>query len=273
MQRFRIAVLAATVCFCLSSLSLSALGQQPSSFSLLAAPDTAGGGYVNGTTPASAHGGPFSGLGIGVQVGLLGAGVQVATPIASRMNLRVGGNILSFSDSGSTSGVNYTANLRFRSAQAGVDWFPWGRSFHISPGALVYDGNQVTGNALIPAGSSFTLNGTSYVSDPADPANGSGSLQFAKAAPMVTVGWGNLVPRGEHHVSFPFEMGFAYLGEPKTVLSFTGSVCDSGMQGCESIASDPSAQANVAAEQAKFEKDARYARFFPILSQGFAFRF
>lgn len=272
MHASRIAVLAATVCLCFSACS-PAIAQSAVNSSLLDSSSSPGGGYMNGTLPASSHAGPFSGLGFGVQVGLLGAGVQVATPIASRMNLRVGGNFLNFSDSGSTSGVNYTANLRFRSAEASVDWYPWGRSFHISPGALVYDGNQITGNAVTPAGSSFTLNGTSYVSDPADPAHGSGSLQFARAAPKVTIGWGNLVPRGEHHVSFPFEMGFAYLGNPQTALTFTGSVCDSAMQGCESIANDPSAQANVAAEQVKFEKDARYARFFPLISQGFAVRF
>lgn len=267
MHRLSALVLTLAGCFFVSS----ALAQPVSS--LLPADRAEGSGYMSGGTPVSAHEGPFSALGVGVQVGLLGAGVQVAAPLSSRMNLRVGGNFLNFSDSGSTSGVNYTANLRFRSAETRVDFYPWGRKFHISPGALVYDGNQITGNALIPAGDSFTLNGTSYVSDPADPAHGSGSLKFPIAAPELTVGWGSLVPRGEHHVSFPFEVGFAYLGQPTTVLTFTGSVCDSGMQGCESIASDPEAQANVAAEQQKFEKDARYARFFPLISQGFAVRF
>lgn len=268
MHRIATAVLAVSAWFFVST----GLAQQPMSSSLLAT-TPGGGGYISGTTPVSAHGGPFSGLGMGIQVGLLGAGVQMATPLSYRTNLRVGGNFLNFNDSGSTSGVNYTANLRFRSGEASVDWYPWGRSFHISPGALVYDGNEITGNALIPAGQSFTLNGTDYVSDPADPVRGSGSLRFAKAAPKLTIGWGNLLPRGERHVSFPFEMGFAYLGQPTTLLSFAGSVCDSGMQGCQSIATDPSAQANVAAEQQKFQKDATYARFFPLISQGFAVRF
>jgi len=261
-----------TLLAALLSLSLPAAFAQTGSSSLLA--PSAPGGYANGVTPVSSgRTGPLSGLGIGIQVGLLGAGLQLATPLSSRLNLRAGANFLNYADSGSTSGVNYTANLRFRSVETSVDWFPFGRSFHISPGALVYNGNQITGNALIPPGDSFSINGTSYVSDPSDPVSGSGSLRFPKAAPKLTVGWGSLLPRAEHRVSVPFDIGFAYMGTPATVLNFTGSVCDSGMQGCQSIATDPDAQANVAAEQQKLQKDANYARFFPLVSTGFALRF
>ncbi|HEX4037197.1 MAG TPA: hypothetical protein VHX37_03990 [Acidobacteriaceae bacterium] len=261
------------VLIALLSLTVPAgFAQQTASSSLLSSSEP--GGYANGVTPVSTgRSGALSGLGIGVQVGLLGAGVQVATPLTSHLNLRAGSNFLNYNNDGSTSGVNYTANLRFRSVETEVDWFPGGRSFHISPGALVYNGNEVTGNARIPAGGSFSINGTNYISDPSDPVSGSGSVHFPKAAPKLTVGWGSLMPRGEHRVSVPFDIGFAYMGDPKTVLNFSGSVCDSAMQGCESIASDPDAQANVAAEQKKLQKDASYARFFPLVSTGFAFRF
>ena len=264
------------------SLAVPAAFTQQSSSSLVAPELLAGGGAAipaslgaSATTmPASAsRPGGFPGVGVGVKIGLFGAGVEVAATVSYHFNVRAGGNFFSYDDSGSTNGVNYTADLRLRSAEASVDWFPWRGGFHISPGALVYNGNQINGNALIPAGDSFTLNGTSYVSDPSDPAHGTGNLVFPKAAPKLTIGWGSLVPREGHRVSFPFEVGFAYVGDPKVALTFTGSVCDQGMQGCQSITNDPSAQANVAAEQKKFSKDADYARFFPILSQGFAVRF
>lgn len=263
------------------SLAVPVAFAQQSSSSLVAPEFLAGGGATPAalgssvtTMPASANRpGGFPGIGFGVKIGLFGAGVEVAAPLSYHFNVRAGGNFFNYDDSGSTNGVNYTADLRLRSAEASLDWFPWRSGFHISPGALVYNGNQVNGNALIPAGDSFTLNGTSYVSDPADPVRGTGNLVFPKAAPKLTIGWGSLVPREGHRVSFPFEVGVAYVGDPKVALTFTGSVCDSGMQGCQSIANDPSAQANVAAEQKKFSKDADYARFFPILSQGFAVRF
>lgn len=268
------------VCLTLVALSLAvpgAFAQHSSSFlppSLLT--DTGspvGEGAAAATRPLPpSQGGAFP-FGIGFKVGLFGLGFEAAVPVASHFNVRGGGNFFSYNYSGSTNGVNYTANLRLRSAEASLDWYPWGHTFHVSPGAMLYNGNQVLGNAEIPAGDSFSLNGTDYISDPSDPAHGSGSLLFPKAAPKLTVGWGNLVPREGHHVSFPFEVGFAYVGDPKVALSFTGSVCDAAMQGCQPIANDPEAQANVAAEQQKFKKDADYARFFPILSQGFAVRF
>jgi hypothetical protein len=263
------------------SLGVPAAIAQQNSSSLISPEFLGGGGAAPAafgasvtTMPASAsRPGGFPGIGVGVKIGLFGPGIEVGVPVSYHFNVRAGGNFFNYADSGSTNGVNYTANLRLRSAEASLDWFPWGRGFHISPGALVYNGNQIKGNAIIPPGDSFTLNGTNYVSDPSDPAHGTGNLVFPKAAPKLTIGWGSLVPREGHHVSFPFEVGVAYVGDPKVALTFTGSVCDAGMQGCQSITNDPSAQANVAAEQQKFSKDADYARFFPILSQGFAVRF
>jgi len=38
-----------------------------------------------------------------------------------------------------------------------VDYYPFHNGFHVSPGVLLRNGNQVTANANVPAGSSFTL--------------------------------------------------------------------------------------------------------------------
>ncbi|HVT96248.1 MAG TPA: hypothetical protein VHE33_01995 [Acidobacteriaceae bacterium] len=260
------------------SLALPAAFAQQSSSSLispsyLSNDSAAGNGSgVSRSTPASQTR-AFPGIDVGAKIGLLGPGFEVAVPVAPHFNVRGGANFFSYDYSGATNGVNYTATLRMRSVGASLDWYPWAHGFRISPGALLYNGNRVLGNAGIPGGDDFTLNGTSYVSDPADPVHGTGSLVFRKAAPALTVGWGNRLSGEGRHVSFPFEAGFAYVGDPTVDLTFTGSVCDAGMQGCQSIANDPSAQANVAAERQKFQKDANYARFYPILSQGFAVRF
>jgi len=226
--------------------------------------------------PVSAPGGAFSGVGIGVKVGLLGPGVEIATPLTYHLNLRAGGNYFTYGDTLSSDGISYNADLRFESAEASLDWFPRAGGFHISPGALLYNRNQITGGANVPGGQTFTLNGTTYTSSATDPVTGTGSLTFPnRVAPKLTVGWGNLVPRGERHVSFPFEVGFAYVGDPKFVLNLQGTACytDEGTPYCDSVATDPNTQANLAAEQKKIANDADYARFFPILSQGFAVRF
>lgn len=232
---------------------------------------------ATGTTQAvpASQSRAFPGVGIGFKVGLFGLGVEAAVPVANHFNVRGGGNFFSYNDNLSTNGITYDANLRFRSAEASLDWFPWGGGFHVSPGALLYDGNQLTGGANVPAGQTFTLNKTTYTSGATDPVTGSGSLTFPKAAPKLTVGWGNLVPRGERHYSFPFEVGFAYVGDPKFVLNLQGTACYTyqGTPYCDNVATDANIQSNLAAEIKKINNDAADARFFPILSQGFAVRF
>lgn len=217
----------------------------------------------------------FSTVAVGAKIGVLGIGFEAATPLAQHFNLRAGGNFFSYSDTLTSDGIAYNANLRFRSSEASLDYFPWAKGFHISPGALLYNGNQVTGGANVPAGKTFTLNGTTYTSSATDPVNGSGSVTFNKAAPKVSVGWGNLIPRSGRHWSVPVDIGFAYVGEPKVALNLNGTACYTyqGAPYCANVATDPTIHANVVAQQQKIQKDAAVARFFPILSTGFAYRF
>lgn len=221
----------------------------------------------------SAYSSPFSGFAIGVKAGTLGPGLEVATPLAHTLNLRAGGNYFTYGDSFTSSGVTYNATLRFLSGEVSLDWFPWAGGFHISGGAVVYNGNQITGTSDVPGGQTFTLNHVTYVSSASDPVHGTGSLRFNKAAPKVTIGWGNLLPRGDRHWSVPFELGMAYVGDPKVALNLTGTVCDTTGANCRTIASDPSVQANVTAQQQKLASDAQPARFYPILTVGVGYAF
>ncbi len=266
-----VSILASTLA---SSVAWAEPLSQPPSFSLAASPAAAQTGYA--TVPLRSGAGsirPFSQLAVGVKISTLGAGLELATPLARKFNLRVGGNFFQYTDHLTTDGIHYAAALDFSSAQASVDWFPWGRSFHLSPGALVYSGNRITANGSVPGGTSFTVNDNNYLSDPADPVGGGARIDFAHAAPMLTLGWGNILPRSKRNFSIPFELGAAYVGDPKVGLNFSGSVCDAQQLGCESVQSDPEFQSDVAAERTKIQKDANYARFYPILSLGLAYRF
>ena len=227
-------------------------------------------------TPPAASGpseGPFSTVGIGIQLSLLGPGVEVATPLANNSNLRVAFNTFSYTRTFSQDGVNYSGQLTFRSAQVSYDWFPFAGSFHLSPGVMVYNGNQVKANAAVPGGQTFTLNGTTYSSDASDPISGNGSLTFNKVAPEVLVGWGNLVPRNGKHISIPFEVGAVYQGTPKFGLNLTGTACDSTGLICDNVSSDPTFQNNLQAQRAKYQKDVSPFRFYPVISVGFGYRF
>ncbi len=123
---------------------------------------------------------PFSKLGVRVNIGTLGIGAEAATPLANRLNLRGGANFLSYSRNIDSSGLTYIANLDLRSGQASLDWFPFGGSFHLSPGVMLYNGNRVTASVQVPNGTSFTLNSVGYYSDPSDPLSGLANVTFHK---------------------------------------------------------------------------------------------
>jgi hypothetical protein len=185
--------------------------------------------------------------------------------------VRAGFNLFNYSHTFTKDGVNYKGTLNLRSAQATYDFFPIG-PFHISPGVLFYNGNQLTANAAVPGGQTLTLNNVTYLSDAADPVGGTGKLTVNKAAPLLLIGFGNLVPRS-HHFSTTMEIGAAYQGPPRVVLNLTGSVCDSSGLNCRTISSDPTVQSNIVAEQSKLDHKASPFRFYPVLSFGFGFKF
>jgi hypothetical protein len=210
-------------------------------------------------------------IGVGVKASTLGIGGEVAVAISHRSNVRVGFNAFSYGDTFDKDGVTYKGNLHLRSAQATYDMFLF-KGLHISPGVLFYNGNQVTANASVPGGKSFTLSNTNYVSDPADPITGTGKVTVYKAAPMLLFGIGNLVPRSRHF-STSFEIGAAYQGPPRVTLNLSGSACDSTGLFCRTVGSDPTIQSNIAAEQAKLNKSASPYKFYPVLSFGIDYKF
>ena len=210
---------------------------------------------------------------MGVKFSLLGAGIEAATPITRRTNVRVGFNALSYSRNYNNDGISYAGNLSFRSLESHFDWFPFGGSFHLSPGMMFYNGNKITANAAVGGTQSFTLGGTSYISDPSNPVTGTGKIGFNSVAPSFLFGWGNLLPRNEHHISVPFELGFIYQGSPSATLNLTGNVCDSPGVNCRSIASDSTVLSNIQAQQTKLNSDLSFFKVYPIISIGFGYKF
>jgi len=213
-------------------------------------------------------------IGMSVKVSLLGAGIEVATPITHRSNLRGGFNAINYSRTFDKDGIAYDGQLGFKTIEAHYDIFPFAGRFHISPGVLAYIGNPITASAAVPGGQSFSLGGTTYVSDSNAPVTGNGKINFNKAAPMFTLGWGNLVSRRESsHFSVPFELGVAYQGSPKASLNLAGNVCDSPGVNCRSVASDTTVQSQILSEQTKLNNSVSFFKLYPIISIGFGYKF
>lgn len=213
-------------------------------------------------------------VGVGVKVSLLGAGAEAAVRVTHRTNVRAGFNMIQYNRTFDKDGISYAGQLNFKTFEAHYDIFPWAKSFHVSPGVLVYAADPITATASVPANQSFTLGGVQYYSDPSNPVTGTGKIVFNKAAPMITVGWGNLVSRKEgKHFTVPFEIGVAFQGSPKATLGLAGNVCTSAGANCTSAATDPNVQSNVISEQNKVNNSMSFFKAYPIISLGFGYKF
>lgn len=210
--------------------------------------------------------------GIGVKVSTLGIGGEAAFPVTHRSNVRFGFNAFTYNHTFGKDNVSYKGALNLLSAQATWDVFPIG-GLHFSPGVLLYNGNKISANANVKGGGSFTLSNVDYISDPANPVSGTGKLTLNKVAPLMLLGFGNLVPRSHRHFSVTFDVGAAYQGEPRATLNFSGNVCDPSGLNCRAISSDPTVLANIQKEQAKINKSASPFRFYPVISFGFGYKF
>lgn len=219
---------------------------------------------------------PFSGLGLATRVGFAGTGFDAATPLATRFNLRTGTDFFSYTTSFQEEGSDVGVNLHLRSGHVALDWFPFGGHLRFSPQLVFGNNNRVVATAIIPSGSTVTLNGQDYISSYTDPLRGSGRIDFRKVSPGLSFGFGNLIPRDRSRFSIPVEMGFYYAGQPSLKVAFTGSACDPNYPpsvGCHSVDQDSSFQQSLAAFKARNDHNLSYASFFPIFSLGFGYRF
>jgi len=234
----------------------------------------AAGGQALSNGPVAVR--PFSAVGVAIKAGVAGFGVEAATPLAHKFNLRGGASFFNYNVSNlAEDGFNINGTIALKSINTSLDWFPFGGKFRVSAGATVYNGNRFNGTATVPGGNTITLNDQDYTSSPTDPVIatfGTPDNRFgSRVAPSLTVGLGNLVPRGEGHWSFPFEIGFQYIKPPLITLSLTGTACST--DGCQSVNSDAMTQANIEAQQARINSDIYDLRFYPILSIGVGYKF
>jgi hypothetical protein len=219
---------------------------------------------------------PFSALGFATRVGIAGTGFDIATPLATRFNLRAGGDFFTYTDTFQEQRANIGINLHLRTGHAALDWFPFNGRFRLSPQLVFANNNRILATALIPSGSTITLNGQDYISSATDPLHGTGRIDFRKVSPGFSLGFGNIVPRTRSHFTIPIELGFYYVGQPTLQVAFSGTACDPNYppsEGCESVDDDPGFQQNLTAFRARNNHNLSYASFFPIFSLGFAYRF
>ena len=211
-------------------------------------------------------------IGVGAKISLLGIGGEAAIALTKRINVRGGFNFFNYSHGFDKDGINYGAQIAFRSAEAHLDWFPLG-GFHLSPGLLFYNDNHIDATATVSAGQQFTLGGVNYTSDSTNPVTGTAKLGFNKVAPTFLIGFGNLLPRNRRRFSLTTEFGVAYTGAPTASLNLVGTACTVPAAICVNAATDPTVQSNVQSEITKVNHDVSVLKFYPLASFGFGINF
>lgn len=214
---------------------------------------------------------PFSTFALGFKANTLGAGVELATPLSRSFNLRASLNVFAFAHPFNIDGTDYNAELHFRSGQLTLDWFPEHSGFHISPG-LVYLKNNLSAIASVPAGQYFELGAQGFTNSVDDPLNGQATVVYPhRIAPMLMLGFSNILPRNGKHLSMPYEVGVVYTGAARVNVALNGTACT--YQGCFDAAKNPEIQHNLQNEIDKLNHSLKSFPVYPIISLGLAYRF
>ena len=213
---------------------------------------------------------PFRTYAFGFKADTLGLGFEIATPLALRINLRSSINFFAFTDPFSIDGVNYDARLHLKSSETVLDIFP-GHGLHISPGILYFK-SSMSAPANVGPGQTFVLGSQTFLNSVDDPVSGSSTVVYPRTfAPMLLIGYGNIIPRSGRHLSVPFEFGVAYTGAPKISVALNGTACTT--DGCVNFTQNAQAQTFLKQEVYNLNEDLKRYPVFPIVSLGLAYRF
>jgi len=218
----------------------------------------------SGNTPA---------VGVAVTAGSLGIGIQAAVRVHSKVNVRGGFNFFSLSHDfvNTDDNITYAGELKLRSFNAMLDYFPFGGGFHISPMIQLSNSSNVGLSSVIAGGKTFDIDDVTYQSSSSNPVKAAGEVTLKGGRPGVLIGWGNIA--GHRRVTVPVEFGVIFASAPVGTLSFTGTACQPNGQNCKDMATDATIQSHVKAAQADLNDTIKPLRFYPVLSLGLSFRF
>jgi hypothetical protein len=211
-------------------------------------------------------------FGLAFTTSTLGLGADVAFRIVQPVNLRIGFSTFKYGQDGFQDGVSYHGMLKLQSMRAMADFYPFGQGFHVSPGLLFHNVNHVTASAAPPTGKVLTTGNETYISDPQNPIVGSAKSLVHSVAPMLMVGFGNLLPK-KSHFAYSLDAGVVYQGSPKSTFNLAGGACDPTGQFCADIATDTTIQGQVQSARQDLNNAVSFMRFYPLFSISVGYHF
>ena len=195
-----------------------------------------------------------SDFGVGLRAGTLGAGVEVIWQPLPALDLRVGGNLYEFDDSGSQAGINYDGTMNLENFYGTLNLHFRKSPMRLTAGAFA-NGNELT--LVGTPGPTVDIGGNTYTS--AEVGTLSSTSTFPAAAPYLGIGldfalFGN--------VGINFDVGLLWQGDPETSLAADGT-----------LEGDVDFQAALERERLELEQDVSGLKAWPVLSLGFVVSF
>ena len=154
---------------------------------------------------------PFKNYSIGVKTGTLGIGLELNKPVRKSLNLRLGINHIEGQVSNFKLGsIEYDIKAHANSINALLDWYPQqNKKFYISGGFLL--GHDSINPEPTP---DFIYHGIK-IGSALDRYKVDLKVDYNDIAPYFSIGYGNKIQRKKNW-SYTADLGFAYLGKPKT---------------------------------------------------------
>jgi len=128
-------------------------------------------------------------FGVGVKVSSLGVGLEAATSVLPKLNLRGSIQGLSGETDTDADGIEYTFNVDFFTLAALADWHPLDGGFRFSGGVMI-NNNEL--NAVgSPENVTYEIGNQVYTVT--DVGTLKGDISFSSLSPYLGIGWGNMV--------------------------------------------------------------------------------
>lgn len=195
-------------------------------------------------------------LSIGGKFGTLGAGVDLTARLNDQLNLRVGGNYITYHLDILTDDIDYAVDTHFENLVTTLDWHPFENNFRISAGA-VFNQNQLDMEATVS--SPVEIGGATF--SPSEIGTLRGVASFDNVAPYLGIGFGNAA-KDDAGLTFVFDIGVMFQGAPDVELTADGTAADNEYF-----------QEQLAIEEQDAEEVGDLFRFYPVLSIGIAYCF
>ena len=82
-----------------------------------------------------------------------------------------------------------------------------------------------------------------------------------------------MLPRKQKHFTANFELGVVFQGSPSATLQLNGNTCAGPGSQCVNIASNPTVQASILAEQTKINSSLSVFKYYPVVRLTFGYKF